>query len=166
MTQEKIPAETERDDDDCSCHARALDYGETTLPRATCTDALRQHGKRELDKFPILRRSLGSCYLVPNETINDRDHRKSGDTSHLFTIETMHGEEGGTAETRENGRGRSVRHRSHARVQARFDSAPLPPPPPQISYAHRTYKRLETASFGPNDSDPGLCEGETWRGEE
>ena len=62
---------------------------------------------------------------------------------------------GRTAETRENGRGRSVRHRSHARVQARFDSAPLPPPPPQISYAHRTYKRLETASFGPNDSDPG-----------
>ena len=94
MTQEKTRAETERDDDDCPCHARALDYGETTLPRATCTDALRQHGKRELDKFPILRRSLGSCYLVPNETINDRDHRKSGDTSHLFTIETMHGEEG------------------------------------------------------------------------
>ena len=89
MTQEKMRAETERDEDDCSCHARALDYGETTLPRATCTDALRQHGKRELDKFPILRRSLGSCYLVPNETINDRDHRKSGDTSHLFPIETV-----------------------------------------------------------------------------
>ena len=149
MTQEKMRAETERDDD-CSCHARALDYGETTLPRAICTDALRQHEKRDLDKFPIPRAitkyTIASCYFVPNEAmiaiiVNQAISRICSQSKPR---------RGRTAETRENGRGRSVRHRSHARVQA-----PLPPPPPQISYAHRTYIRLETASFGPNDSDPG-----------
>ena len=63
-----------------SCHARAPDYGETTLG-TICTDALRQHEKESLTNFPARGRSIsrftqiregtaGRC-IARNETTDE-----------------------------------------------------------------------------------------------